>query len=199
MLIRRSKTDKEGQGNEIAVPRGYPATAYTRSRRCRHGWHRPGSPRVLKGSRCRRTAATSSGGRIVKRYARRVGLGPAVCGGHPLRSRFLTSAADAGVSVLKMVEVSRHKSVDTLRGYVRRADLFRETRERRFCETNQRKLRTQTKHDYRIYKIDARKLRRGSPTSSSKSMSQVLLVSNGSAAEVRIGTVPSQNPLPHIS
>ena len=25
-----------------------------------------------------------------------------------------------------MMEVSRHKSVDTLRGYVRRADLFRE-------------------------------------------------------------------------
>ena len=26
--------------------------------------------------------------------------------------------------MLKMVEVSRHKSVDVLRGYVRRADLF---------------------------------------------------------------------------
>ena len=32
----------------------------------------------------------------------------------------------AGASVLKMVEVSRHKSVDVLRGYIRRADLFRE-------------------------------------------------------------------------
>jgi len=33
--------------------------------------------------------------------------------GHSLRSGFLTSAAEAGVSVLKMVEVSRHKSVDS--------------------------------------------------------------------------------------
>jgi hypothetical protein len=33
----------------------------------------------------------------------------------------------AGIaSVFKMTEVSRHKSMDTLRGYVRRADLFRE-------------------------------------------------------------------------
>jgi hypothetical protein len=34
--------------------------------------------------------------------------------------------AEAGASVFKMMEVSRHKSVDTLRGYVRRAVLFRE-------------------------------------------------------------------------
>ena len=38
----------------------------------------------------------------------------------------LTSAAVAGASVFNMMEVSRHKSVDTLRGYVRRAGLFRE-------------------------------------------------------------------------
>jgi hypothetical protein len=42
-----------------------------------------------------------------------------------LRSGFLTIAAEVGASVLKMVEASRHKSVDVLRGYVRRADLFR--------------------------------------------------------------------------
>jgi hypothetical protein len=38
----------------------------------------------------------------------------------------LTSAAEAGASVWKLAEVSRHKSLDTLRGYVRRVDLFRE-------------------------------------------------------------------------
>ena len=63
---------------------------------------------------------------IVKAYAQRVGLDPAVYAGHSLRSGFLTSAAEAGAGVFKMMEVSRHKSVDTLRGYVRRADLFRD-------------------------------------------------------------------------
>jgi hypothetical protein len=35
--------------------------------------------------------------------------------------------AEADASILKLMEVSCcHKSVDTLRGYVRRADLFRD-------------------------------------------------------------------------
>jgi hypothetical protein len=32
------------------------------------------------------------------------------------------------------MEVSRHRSVDTLRGYVRRVDLFKEHAGGRFCE-----------------------------------------------------------------
>ena len=43
-----------------------------------------------------------------------------------LRAGFLTSAADAGADVFKMADVSRHKSLDVLRGYVRRADLFKD-------------------------------------------------------------------------
>jgi hypothetical protein len=45
---------------------------------------------------------------------------------HSLRAGFLTSAAEHGASVSKMMEVSRHRSLDTLRGYVRRVDLFKE-------------------------------------------------------------------------
>ena len=67
-----------------------------------------------------------SAARIVKRYARRVGLDPASYAGHSLRSGFLTSAAESGASIWKLSEVSRHKSLDTLRGYVRRVDLFKE-------------------------------------------------------------------------
>ena len=49
-----------------------------------------------------------------------------VSAGHCLRSGFLTSAAETGASVFKMMEVGRHKSVDVLRGYVRRVDLLKE-------------------------------------------------------------------------
>jgi hypothetical protein len=49
-----------------------------------------------------------------------VGLDPASHAGHSLRSGFLTSAAEAGASIWKLSEVSCHKSLDTLRGYVRR-------------------------------------------------------------------------------
>jgi hypothetical protein len=46
--------------------------------------------------------------------------------GHSPRAGFLTSGAEAGASIFKLMEVSRHKSVDTLRGYVRRAELFKD-------------------------------------------------------------------------
>ena len=62
--------------------------------------------------------------RIIKRYIKLIGLGPAGYSGHSLRSGLLTSAAEAGASLFKLTEVSRHKSLDTLRGYVRRVDLF---------------------------------------------------------------------------
>jgi hypothetical protein len=49
-----------------------------------------------------------------------------VFSGHSLRAGFLTSAAGKGASIFKMMDVSRHKSVDTLRGYVRDAELFKD-------------------------------------------------------------------------
>ena len=39
----------------------------------------------------------------------------AAFGGHSLRAGFLTSAAAKGASIFKMMDTSRHKSVDTLR------------------------------------------------------------------------------------
>jgi hypothetical protein len=39
---------------------------------------------------------------------------------------FLTSATESGASIWKMMDVSRHRSVDTLRNYVRSTDLFKE-------------------------------------------------------------------------
>ncbi len=45
-------------------------------------------------------------------------------GGHSLRAGFLMSAAENGASIFAMMDVSRHKSVDTVRGYVRRAEEF---------------------------------------------------------------------------
>ena len=63
---------------------------------------------------------------IVKAAATRAGIDASTFAGHSLRAGFLSSAAEAGSSVLKMVEVSRHKSIDMLATYVRRSNLFRE-------------------------------------------------------------------------
>ena len=52
------------------------------------------------------------------------GFRPEDLAGHSLRAGFLTSGAENGASVFKLMEVSRHKSLDMLRGYIRRGSLF---------------------------------------------------------------------------
>jgi integrase len=63
---------------------------------------------------------------IVKEYAGRAGFDAAIFSAHSLRSEFLISAAAKGASIFKMVDQSGHKSIDTLRGYVRDAELFKD-------------------------------------------------------------------------
>jgi integrase len=63
---------------------------------------------------------------IVKQRAKQAGLDPAEFSGHSLRAGFATSAAETGSSILKIMETTRHRSVDVLAAYVRRVDLFRD-------------------------------------------------------------------------
>jgi integrase len=127
--IRRSKTDQEGEGSEIAIPRGYRLRPVEAVQAWLAAAEIEGSlfRQVAKGGRIQpKPLSAFSAAQIVKRYAERAGLDPAVYAGHSRRSGFLTSAAESDASIWKMAEQSRHKSLDVLRGYVRRADLFRE-------------------------------------------------------------------------
>ncbi len=130
VLIRRSKTDQTGEGQEVAIPRGYklrPVEAVQAWLAAAEISSGPVFRAVTKGGKVSdQPLADDSASKIVKRYAARVGLEVASFSGHSLRSGFLTSAAEAGTSIWKLAEVSRHKSLDTLRGYVRRVDLFKE-------------------------------------------------------------------------
>ena len=51
---------------------------------------------------------------IIKCRAHRIGLDAKSVGGHSLRAGFLTSAACRGASIFKMIDVLRHRNVDTL-------------------------------------------------------------------------------------
>ena len=130
VLIRRSKTDQEGQGQEIAIPHGYrlrPVEAV-------QAWLEASGitegpifrPVALAGKIGTTTLTPHAVAVLIKHYAKLAGLDPKEFSGHSLRSGFLTSAAESGASIFKMMDVSRHKSMDTLRGYVRRVDLFKE-------------------------------------------------------------------------
>lgn len=116
--IRRSKTDQDGEGAQIPVPRGsklkpleaIEAWLQVRPEEC--------GPSLF--GICDRTVAE-----IVKRYARLARLDPSQFAGHSLRAGFVTSALEHGADLFKVMDVTRHKRVETLREYDRRAKAFK--------------------------------------------------------------------------
>ncbi len=126
--VRRSKTDQEAAGQVVAIIRGErlcPVAAVRAWLDAAGITEGPVFRPFTRGGRpLDRQLSSKSVAMVVKRYAEQAGLDPAQFAGHSLRAGFLTSAAENGASLFKMMDVSRHKSVDTLRGYVRRAEEF---------------------------------------------------------------------------
>jgi integrase len=130
VLIRHSKTDQEGQGQEIAIPRGYrlrPVEAVQTWLAAAEISSGPVFRAVALGGKVSAEALTGdSAARIVKKYARAVGLDAEVYSGHSLRAGYVTSAVEANAPLLKIAEQTRHCSLDMIRIYSRRVDLFRD-------------------------------------------------------------------------
>ena len=130
VTIRHSKTDQEGQGVTIAIARGDVACPAKALREWLGAAGIEAGPLfrpINKAGRVARARLTDrSVANIVKAYAERAGFDASTFSGHSLRSGFLTSAAAKGASIFKMMDVSRHRSVETLRGYVRDAELFKD-------------------------------------------------------------------------
>jgi site-specific recombinase XerD len=128
--IRKSKTDQEGLGATIAVARGSITCPVDAVR----AWISAGCisdgplfrPVTRTGKVSARRLSARAVAEVVKAYARRAGFKAADFSGHSLRSGFLTSAAARGASIFKMMDVSRHKSIETLRGYIRDSEMFRD-------------------------------------------------------------------------
>ena len=129
VTIRKSKTDQEGLGSTIAIARGSIACPVEAVRTWQSAAGIVGGPLFRPVTRTGKTSDRRLSARavaeVVKAYARRAGLKATEFSGHSLRSGFLTSAAARGASIFKMMDVSRHKSVETLRGYVGDAEMFR--------------------------------------------------------------------------
>jgi integrase len=121
VTIRRSKTDQEGLGQEIAIPRGYrlrPVEAVETWLAAAEISSGPVFRAVAKGRRVQAEPLTAqSVAAIVKRYAELAGLDPSQFAGHSLRAGFITSAAESGAALLRIADQSRHKSLDVRRGY----------------------------------------------------------------------------------
>lgn len=129
--LRRSKTDQEGKGREIAIP--YIGRRYCPCRALQ-AWLRDSGieegaifRRVDKAEQVlpARLSAQSVGG-VIKRLAEEAGLDPALYSGHSLRAGFATSAAKAGAPAASIRAQTGHKSDAMLQRYIRYSELFSE-------------------------------------------------------------------------
>jgi site-specific recombinase XerD len=129
VLVRRSKTDQEGAGQLIGIPRSRKATCPVGALEAWLAAGRIGDGPVFRpvsrhGHIYDRRLSDEAVADVVKRAARRVGLDPTKYAGHSLRRGFATSASAAGADLVQIMRQTRHRSVSVAMGYVDEGQLF---------------------------------------------------------------------------
>jgi integrase len=130
--IRRSKTDQEGEGRKLGIPHGVeeatcPVRALAEWRTAASLTSGPLFRSVNRHGQVLKARLSGEGvAMVVKRYIEKLGYNPAQFAGHSLRSGLATSAAAAGKSERAIMNQTGHRSVATLRRYIRDGNLFRE-------------------------------------------------------------------------
>ncbi len=145
VLVRRSKTDQRGAGQEVAIranhaePALCPVVALQDWLVVRHeGGDLAGlspdaaaeAPLFVGMSKAGRLSAIRLSDRAVSRLvgqaARDAGLErPERFCGHSLRAGFATAAGEAGVDLARLMRQTRHRSADVALAYLRPAELWR--------------------------------------------------------------------------
>jgi len=145
VLVRRSKTDQRGAGQEVAIRANYaepalcPVVALQAWLLVRHGGadldglspeDAAEAPLFVGMSKAGRLSAHRLSDRAVSRLvgqaARDAGLErPERFSGHSLRAGFATAAGEAGVDLARLMRQTRHRSADTALGYLRPTDMWR--------------------------------------------------------------------------
>lgn len=133
ITIRRSKTDQMGEGQLVGIPYGsHPETCPVRA--VKRWLHESGLSSGYLFRAVRKEMVEQDNNPlsdrnvwyIVRRQVKKAGLDPKRFGAHSLRSGFATSAAEGGASERAIMDQTRHKSVQVVRGYIRRGSLFKD-------------------------------------------------------------------------
>lgn len=137
VMVRRSKVDQEGAGFEKAIPHGrfirpvallrdwLDAAGITEGPVfrpvSRSGRVRAATPGIYGAPRLTTQAVAD----IVKRHATAAGLDAATFGAHSLRAGYITTAAERGADLARIMDQSGHRDTRTVVGYIRRANAFK--------------------------------------------------------------------------
>ncbi|KQO49977.1 integrase [Methylobacterium sp. Leaf85] len=137
VMVRRSKTDQEGKGVEKAIPHG----RFIRPVALVRDWldaagitEGPVFRPVSRSGRVRAFADTANPPRlttqavadIMKRYVLAAGLDASTFGAHSLRAGYITTAAERGADLARIMDQSGHRDPRTVLGYIRRANAFKD-------------------------------------------------------------------------
>lgn len=132
VTLKRSKTDQEGQGTKKGIPYGNFAETcpvlglqewFTVSGLTKGAIFR-GIDRHGNVSEKRLTGKAVS--LVIKRIAKAVGFDPDKFAGHSLRAGLATQASISGASELEIMNQTGHRSIASLRRYIRDGNLFRQ-------------------------------------------------------------------------
>jgi integrase len=138
VLLRRSKTDQDGEGRTVAIPFGSdrttcPVRAFKRWLALSGITEGAVFRAVNRGGRIATRRESGDGrlsardvARVVKRAGKAVGLDPSKLGGHSLRAGLATAAAKSGKSERAIMAQTGHRSPMMVRRYIRDANLFAE-------------------------------------------------------------------------
>jgi site-specific recombinase XerD len=135
--VRRSKTDQEGRGLEKAIPHGRFIRPVALVREwldaagviegpvfrpvSRSGNVRSPDPGTGEAPRLTTQAVAD----IMKRYCTAAGLDASTFGAHSLRAGYITTAAERGADLARIMDQSGHRDPRTVVGYIRRANAFK--------------------------------------------------------------------------
>ena len=139
VMVRRSKVDQEGRGFEKAIPTG----RYVQPVRLVREWleaagitegpvFRPVSRSGKVRGNCAQLCAAASPrltdrsvANILKAYCTAAGLDASTFGAHSLRAGYITTAAERGADLARIMDQSGHRDPRTVVGYIRRANAFK--------------------------------------------------------------------------
>jgi integrase len=130
VTIRRSKTDQEGKGRKVGIPQGAEQNTCAVSAlgqwRAAAGIQTGPLFRVMNrhGRVLDKRLSAEAVGIVIKRCVEKLGYDPARFGGHSLRAGLATSAAAAGKSERAIMNQTGHRSLATVRRYIRDGNLF---------------------------------------------------------------------------
>jgi integrase len=130
--LKRSKNDQEGQGRVVGIPRGQDEESCPI--RAVEAWRREGKIeegalfRVMNrhGQVLPKRLSGEAVAMVVKRYVDWLGYDMEDFAGHSLRAGLATSAAAAGKSERAIMNQTGHRSLSTVRRYIRDGNLFRD-------------------------------------------------------------------------